>query len=150
MVQYWCSAHTSVTWDYFCKGNKRSEGYARIKESRVKKMQPGDSILFYITGEKKFAGYAKITGGFYRAESEHHSYPCRIPIEMKVVLPQDRWIPIQPLLTELSFPKEYPNKGGWGLFFRTEPNAFNEMDGKLICRGIDKAFVMVPKIGHIL
>src|SRR5947208_16406574 len=81
------------------------EGRRRMAEQ----IEPGDLIVFYVTGVQAFGGIVRVTGEMYEDRTKlwpgkpgkADSYPWRFETEPVVTLEEERFLPAEELAGEL-------------------------------------------------
>lgn len=132
MPQYWIGV---VSRAHVQRG--KQGGFAQVchgKQAPLKRMQPGDWLIYYspteIFGEKtpcrKFTAIGQVTE---RAPYQFQMAPDFIPWRRDVNYVAAQEVPIEPLITQLSFIK---NKRSWGYVFRFGLFAIPAADFELI------------------
>lgn len=101
---------------------------------KAEKVQPGDRVLFYLTGLQAFGGLATATGTYYTAEEpiwiskkDGEQYPFRFPITPDVILQPDQFVKAVDLLPRLEWVKKWP-VANWQLAFQGNVHALTEQD----------------------
>ncbi len=101
---------------------------------KAEKVQPGDRVLFYLTGLQAFGGLATATGTYYNAEEpiwiskkDGEQYPFRFPITPDVILQPDQFVKAVDLLPRLEWVKKWP-VANWQLAFQGNVHALTEQD----------------------
>src|SRR2546430_16106279 len=103
MASYWIIVGSP---DNFEKTREHGFGVQGMKSRHRKKaerMAPGDKLVWYITGDQAFAGYATITGGYFEdhepvwssGKKKDEDYPWRVPIHKEGVLAREGGGPAQ-------------------------------------------------------
>jgi EVE domain len=117
-----------------------------IKERRrrlAERMEPGDLVVFYLTGVQAFGAIARIAGGMYEDRSriwpgkpgKADDYPWRFEAEPVLVLDEDRLLPAEDLAGGLEHVRKWPAEH-WQLAFQGQLRPVSEADGELIERGM--------------
>ncbi|MBT8507415.1 hypothetical protein AZH53_03095 [Methanomicrobiaceae archaeon CYW5] len=108
----------------------------------MKQIQPGDRLIFYIVGEKVFAGYAQVTEGHHYDPSLRFAgdrYPHRVTFDNLKVLDKQDWVSMDPFKKELNFYNYH--KGIYSSFIWRSPSEFDQHDAGILIGKIDEAAV---------
>jgi hypothetical protein len=138
------ASETGKTWvltgsrDNFRATREHGFRVAGMKERRramAESMEPGDLIVFYVTGVKAFGAIARITGAMYEdrapiwpgKKGKPDPYPWRFETEPVLVLDEDSFVPAE----ELEHARKWPAKH-WTLAFQGQLRTISDADLELI------------------
>jgi hypothetical protein len=118
------------------------EGRRRLAEQ----VEPGDRVIFYVTGVQAFGAIARITGAMFEDRTpiwpgkpgKRDDYPWRFPGEPELVLDEERFVPATELAPELEHVRKWPAEH-WRLAFQGQLRAVSEADAELIERRLREA-----------
>ena len=126
----------------------RERGFSVIgaKERRrrmAERIEPGDRIVFFVTGVQAFGGIVRVTGEMYEDRSKiwpgrpsnPDPYPWRFDTEAEAVLEEDEFVPAVELAGELEHVRKWPAEH-WQLAFQGQLRTVSEADGRLLDRRI--------------
>ncbi len=113
-----------------------------MKERRrrlAEQVEPGDRIVFYLTGIKRFAATVRVVGELYEDRSriwpgkpgKADAYPWRFETEPELVLDEDEWVPAEELVDELEHVRKWPREH-WTLAFQGQLRAVSDADARAI------------------
>ncbi len=120
--------------------------YAERSDIRMKKIQPGDILVFYILKKSCFSAIAKV-----KSKVKYDStliftdelFPYRISLDFIYKLKEENWIKLKDISDKLEVIK---NKSiAPGVYFRTNMKEILEKDYKIIEYFIKKEFKMLLK-----
>jgi hypothetical protein len=124
----------------------REHGFRVIgaKERRrglAEQIEPGDRIVFYVTGVQAFGGAVRVTGAMYEDRtklwpgkpSNPDPYPWRFETEPEVVLDEDEFVPAGELAARLEHVRKWPAEH-WQLAFQGQLRRVSDADGLLLER----------------
>jgi predicted RNA-binding protein len=129
----------------------RDRGFRVIgaKERRrrlAEQIEPGDRIVFYVTGVQAFGGSVRVTGEMYEDRRQiwpgkpgkRDEYPWRFETEPEVVLNEDAFVPAEDLAPELEHVRKWPLEH-WQLAFQGQLRTVSDADARLLERRIEAA-----------
>jgi len=129
----------------------REHGFRLIgaKEKRramAEQIEPGDRIVFYVTGVQALGGSVKVTGRLYEDRTKvwpgkpgkADAYPWRFETEPELILEEDEFVPAEDLHTELEHVRKWPAEH-WHLAFQGQLRTVSEADAELLQRRIRNA-----------
>ena len=118
----------------------REHGFRLIgaKEKRrgmAEQIDPGDEIVFYVTGVQAFGGIVRVTGEMYEDRTKvwpgkpgkADAYPWRFPAAPEIVLDEADYVPAESLLGRLEHLDKWPREH-WKLAFQGQIRAVSESD----------------------
>ena len=113
------------------------EGRRRMAEQ----IEPGDRIVFYVTGVQAFGGIVRVTGEMYEHRAQIwpgkpgkvDAYPWRFETEPEVVLDEDEFVPAAELAGELQHVRKWPAEH-WQLAFQGQLRTVSDADAQLLER----------------
>ena len=146
MASYWIIVGSPDNFEKTREHGFRLQGMKSRHRRKAEHMAAGDKLVWYITGDQAFAGYATITGGYFEdhepiwssGKKKDEDYPWRVPIRKEVVLPRERWVPAEGLARKLAYVSKWPPEH-WRLAFQGNVHEIPEGDFELIRAEIDKA-----------
>ena len=111
------------------------EGRRRIAEQ----IEPGDQIVFYVTGLQAFGGMIRVTGEMYEDRTKlwpgkpgkADAYPWRFETEPVLVLDEDHFVPAEDLARDLEHVGKWPAEH-WHLAFQGQLRTVSEADAELL------------------
>jgi predicted RNA-binding protein len=122
----------------------REHGFRVIgaKEGRrgmAEQIEPGDRIVFYVTGRQAFGGIVRVTGEMYEDRAQiwpgkpgkADPYPWRFETEPELVLDEDDFVPAEELAGELEHVRKWPAEH-WQLAFQGQLRTVSEADSELL------------------
>lgn len=122
----------------------REHGFSVIgaKEGRrrmAEQIEPGDRIVFYVTGVQAFGGIVRVTGEMYEDRSKiwpgkpskPDPYPWRFETEPEAVLDEDEFVPAVDLAAELEHVRKWPLEH-WQLAFQGQLRSVSDADARLL------------------
>jgi hypothetical protein len=126
----------------------REHGFRVIgaKESRrrmAEQIEPGDRIVFYVTGLKAFAGIVEVTGELYEDRTKlwpgkpgkPDAYPWRFETRPVSILDEDELVPAETVVGELEHAAKWPREH-WTLAFQGQLRAVSDADARLLAERI--------------
>jgi predicted RNA-binding protein len=129
----------------------REHGFGVIgaKERRramAEQIQPGDRIVFYVTGVQAFGGIVRVTGEMYEDREKIwpgkpgkvDPYPWRFATEPELVLAEDDFVPAVELAGQLEHVGKWPAEH-WQLAFQGQLRPVGDADAELLERRIREA-----------
>jgi predicted RNA-binding protein len=124
------------------------QGIKSRHRKKAEAMRPGDRIVWYITGQKAFAGYATITSDYYEdhtpiwksrdPKKDAEDYPFRVKIQPEVVLDDDAFIPAEPIARQMTYVAKWP-AANWTLAFQGNVHKIDDADFDLIASALREA-----------
>lgn len=96
---------------------------SRQRKKVLEQMQPGDSLVYYLSGAQAFGGTARIESqGFEDHEPIWQSkpgedYPYRVKISADVILDDGQWVPSEAIAPGLNYVQKWPPEH-WKLAFQ--------------------------------
>jgi len=124
------------------------QGIKSRHRKKAERMNPGDKIIYYITGKKAFGGIATIASPYFESheriwqsadpKKDAEDYPFRVKIEPDVILPLDQVIPAEPIARQMTYVSKWPS-ANWTLAFQGNVHEIGEGDYELIRSAIETA-----------
>jgi len=126
-------------------------GFKSTRRRESGEMQPGDKLVFYLTGIKKFGGIATVTSDafedhkkiFKSEKKPGEDYPFRVKTKADVVPAEDRWLYVPDYVPLLEFTRQGATKS-WALFFQGNLHKISSADYKLLEREMRAAAKKAP------
>lgn len=122
----------------------RDHGFKVIgmKERRrrlAEQVEPGDRIIFYVTGVQAFGGVVRVTGEMFEDRTKiwpgkpknPDPYPWRFETEPELILDEEHFVPAVELASELEHVQKWPAEH-WHLAFQGQLRTISDADAKLI------------------
>lgn len=115
------------------------QGVKSRHRKKAEKMQPGDPIVYYITGEATFGGICEVKSEYFEAHDmvwtspgkPNEDYPWRVKIK-KVHVPKDsERVKAEELKDDLTYVQKWP-AAHWKLAFQGNVHLIPEEDYELI------------------
>jgi predicted RNA-binding protein len=118
------------------------EGRRRMAEQ----IEPGDRIVFYVTGIQAFAGVIRVTGEMHEDRTpvwpgkpgKRDAYPWRFETEPVEILEEEDFVPAVELAGELEHVRKWP-ADHWQLAFQGQLRIVSAADAELLERRIGAA-----------
>jgi EVE domain len=128
--------------DNFRASRERGFEVVGLKERRrrlAEQVEPGDRVIFYVTGVQAFGAIARITGELFEDRTpiwpgkpgKRDDYPWRFPSAPELVLDEDRFAPAVELASELEHVRKWPAEH-WQLAFQGQLRTVSEADARRI------------------
>lgn len=119
-----------------------------LKERRrlmAQDFEPGDEVVFYVTGIQAFGAIARVTSEMFEDRAPvwpgtkdgkapkggPDAYPWRVEAEPVVVLAEEDFVPAEELIDELEHAAKWPREH-WHLAFQGQLRTVGEADAKLL------------------
>jgi predicted RNA-binding protein len=117
-------------------------GVIGVKErnrNRALEIEPGDTIVLYLTQVMRFAGAIRVTGELYEDRERlwpgkpgrPDAYPWRFPTEPVVVLDEPAWVPAEELADRLEHVRKWPPEH-WKLAFQGQLRQVSDADARIL------------------
>jgi hypothetical protein len=114
-------------------------GVKERNRNRALEIEPGDTIVLYLTKVMRFAGAIRVTGELFEDREKlwpgkpgkADPYPWRFPTEPVVALPEDGWIAAESLKDELEHIQKWPAEH-WKLAFQGQLRTVSDHDAELL------------------
>lgn len=145
---YWIVVSSVDNWNRTKELGFTIQGIKSRHRKKAEKMQPGDKIVYYCTGVKAFAGISTITSTYFESsekiwESKNvkragEEYPFRVKIEGDLALPDDAFVPAEPLARQMEYAQRWPAEH-WTLAFQGNVHLVPASDYELIRTAIEAA-----------
>jgi hypothetical protein len=129
----------------------RDRGFRLIgaKERRrrlAEQIEPGDRIVFYVTGVQAFGGIVRVTGQMHEDRApvwpgkpgRPDPYPWRFDTEPVAILDEEDFVPAAGLAGELEHVRTWPAEH-WQLAFQGQLRTVSEADAEVLERRIGAA-----------
>ncbi len=132
---YWIDLFTGKTWDEFRATGATVTGFRTRAATVSKRIRPGDVLLCYVTGVKRWVGALEVTGpstDTTRIWSDD-VFPVRFDVRPVVVLDALYGVRLEDLEGRVAFYAGPQHRGGYRGFFRSSPAKFERSaDGELV------------------
>ena len=123
------------------------EGRRRMAEQ----IEPGDEIVFYVTGVQAFGGIVRVTGEMYEDRTKVwpgkpgkvDPYPWRFETEPVLILDEDDFVPAEDLALELEHVRKWP-AAHWHLAFQGQLRTVSDTDAELLSERLTEAARRAP------
>jgi hypothetical protein len=155
---------TPTTWvltgslENFRASRERDFSVVGLKERRwrlAEQVEPGDRVIFYVTGVQAFGAIARIAGHLYEDRTtiwpgkpgKRDDYPWRFPAEPELVLDEERFVPAAEVAPELEHVRKWPAEH-WHLAFQGQLRAVSEADAEVIERRLREASAPPARGAH--
>jgi predicted RNA-binding protein len=115
-------------------------GFKERRRNQAEQFEPGDEIVFYVTGVQAFGGIARVTSEMFEdrtpiwpqgRKKEPEPYPWRVKAEPVLVLDEEDFVPAEDLVPELDHAAKWPAEH-WHLAFQGQLRTVGEADAELL------------------
>jgi len=115
-------------------------GMKERRRNQASEFEPGDEIVFYVTGVQAFGGIARVRSEMFedrekiwpQGKKKHpEAYPWRVEAEPVAVLDVDAFVPAEELVGELEHTGKWPAEH-WHLAFQGQLRTISEQDAELL------------------
>jgi predicted RNA-binding protein len=115
-------------------------GFKERRRPQAEQFEPGDEVVFYVTGVQAFGGIARVTSEMFEdrepiwpqgKKKAPEPYPWRVHAEPVVVLAEGDFVPAEELVDELEHVAKWPREH-WHLAFQGQLRTISEADAGLL------------------
>jgi hypothetical protein len=114
-------------------------GMKERRRKQAEQMEPGDEIVFYVTGVQAFGGIVRIASEMFEDRTKvwpgkpknPDPYPWRFETEPVVALREEDFVPAVELASELEHVGKWPIEH-WHLAFQGQLRTVSDPDAKLL------------------
>jgi len=115
-------------------------GFKERRRRQAEEVEPGDEVVFYVTGVQAFGGIARATSEMFEdrdpiwpqgKKKRPEPYPWRVHAEPVLVLDERDFVPAEELVDELEHAGKWPREH-WHLAFQGQLRAVGEADSELL------------------
>ena len=146
MSSYWIIVSSPENFEATKSKRFKVQGMKSRHRRKAERMEAGDGLVWYLTGEQVFSGYATITGSYFEdhepiwgsSKKPGEDYPWRVPIKKETVLPKGKWVDVEGIARKMEHVAKWP-AAHWRLAFQGNVHEIPKKDFDLIRRAIDKA-----------
>jgi predicted RNA-binding protein len=139
---YWLDLFTGATWNEFKDAGGKISGFRKSRWNTVKKINPGDYLLCYLTGVSRFIGILEVVSEPFQDDSpiwSDEEFPCRLKVKIIVELTPETAIPVHELRDSLSFFQDLKSPHAWTGNFRASPAKWKTSDGETVVKALLQA-----------
>jgi hypothetical protein len=122
-------------------------GFKERRRRQAEEFEPGDEIVFYVTGLQAFGGSARVRSHMFedrtpiwpQGKKRHpEDYPWRVEAEPVTILEPDAFVPAESLADQLEHVRKWP-ADHWQLAFQGQLRTVSDADAELLSRRIAAA-----------
>lgn len=122
-------------------------GFKERRRNQAEQFEPGDEVIFYVTGVQAFGGIARVTSEMFedrdpiwpQGKKKHpEPYPWRVKAEPVLVLPENAFVPAEELVGELEHISKWPAEH-WHLAFQGQLRTIGDADRKALLERMSAA-----------
>jgi predicted RNA-binding protein len=115
-------------------------GFKERRRNQASEFEPGDEIVFYVTGVQAFGGIARVTSDMFedrepiwpQGKKKHpEDYPWRVEAEPVAILDEGSFVPAEELVDRLEHARKWPAEH-WHLAFQGQLRTVSEQDAELL------------------
>jgi hypothetical protein len=130
-------------------------GFKERRRLQATEFEPGDEIVFYVTGVQAFGGIARVRSEMFEdrttiwpnnnqrhqllsgherpspPDPKGEEYPWRVEAEPVAILEEDAFVPAEELASDLEHVRKWPSEH-WHLAFQGQLRTVGEADGALL------------------
>lgn len=115
-------------------------GFKERRRKQALEFEPGDEIVFYVTGVQAFGGIVRVTSEMFedrtpiwpQGKKKHpEDYPWRVRAEPVAILEPDRFVAAEPLIDKLEHLRKWPAEH-WHLGFQGQLRTVSDADAELL------------------
>jgi predicted RNA-binding protein len=115
-------------------------GFKERRRRQAQEFEPGDEIVFYVTGVQAFGGIARVRSSMFEdrepiwpqgSKKYPEPYPWRVEAEPVVVLDESEFVPAEELAGELQHVAKWPAEH-WHLAFQGQLRTVGDADAALL------------------
>lgn len=120
-------------------------GFKERRRRMAEDVEPGDEVVFYLTGIQAFGAIARVTSEMFEdrdpvwpgtkdgklPKGGPDPYPWRVRAEPVLVLPEDGFVPAEDLVDDLEHAAKWP-RDHWQLAFQGQLRTVGGADAKLL------------------
>lgn len=115
-------------------------GFKEGRRRQAEAVEPGDEIVFYVTGVQAFGGIARVRSTMFEDRTpiwpqgkkrNPEAYPWRVEAEPVLVLAEEDFMPAEELAGELEHVAKWPAEH-WHLAFQGQLRTVGEADAALL------------------
>jgi predicted RNA-binding protein len=114
-------------------------GMKERRRKQAEEFEPGDKIVFYVTGVQAFGGIVRVTSELFEDRTKvwpgkpgnPDPYPWRFETEPVLVLDEEDFVPAVELAGELAHVGKWPIEH-WHLAFQGQLRTVSEADARLL------------------
>lgn len=141
-MEYWLDLFTGATWNDFRKSGANISGFRERRRKTVQSIQPGDILLCYLTGVKRWVGALEVVGqsNDTRKIWDLDDFPERLSVRPLLTLDPEYGVEMDALKGKVQFFQNDSDQQYFKGFLRGSPNKFQKKeDGDLILALIKEA-----------
>ena len=122
-------------------------GFKERRRRQAEEFEPGDEVIFYVTGVQAFGGLARVRSRMFEdrepiwpqgKKKRPEDYPWRVEAEPVTVLEEDDFVPAESLVDELEHVGKWPAEH-WHLAFQGQLRTVSAADAELLRGRIEAA-----------
>jgi predicted RNA-binding protein len=122
-------------------------GFKERRRNQAGEFEPGDEIVFYVTGVQAFGGIARVRSEMFEdrtpiwpqgKKKRPEDYPWRVEAEPVIVLDEAAFVPAEELVGELEHLRKWPAEH-WHLGFQGQLRTVSQADANLLRERIEAA-----------
>lgn len=139
---YWLDLFTPQTWNEFLAAGGTVSGFRESRRNSMRRMQPGDALVCYLTGVSRFVGILEVTGPAYTDRApiwKDEAFPERVPVKVVAQLAPETAVPVAELLDGFSWAARLKSPIAWTGHFRGSPVQMDPADGAMVEEAIRDA-----------
>ena len=115
-------------------------GFKERRRNQASEFEPGDEIVFYVTGVQAFGGIARVRSDMFEdrtpiwpqgKKKRPEPYPWRVEAEPVTVLDEDDFVSAEDLVGELEHASKWPAEH-WHLAFQGQLRTVSDTDAELL------------------
>ncbi len=149
MPSYWIAVSGEANFEKTRQLNFELQGFKTRQRRKAERMADGDKLIWYITKEMAFAGFATITGTYFEDHEPiwegkksapgkpAEDYPWRVPIRAELVLDRDDWIDVEGIARRMTYVSKWPAEH-WRLAFQGNLHDIPEEDFERIKAALEQ------------
>ena len=122
-------------------------GFKERRRNQAAQFEPGDEIVFYVTGVQAFGGIARVRSEMFEdrtpiwpqgKKKRPEPYPWRVEAEPVLVLDEDAFVPAESLVEQLEHLRKWPAEH-WHLGFQGQLRTVSDADARLLRERMEAA-----------
>jgi predicted RNA-binding protein len=125
-------------------------GFKERRRGQAAEFEPGDEIIFYVTGVQAFGGIARVRSEMFEdrvpiwpqgKKKYPEAYPWRVEAEPVAILDEDDFLPAEDFVSELEHIRRWPPEH-WHLAFQGQLRTIGDADAALLRERIGSAVAL--------